>query len=285
MVAELSLDQGWPFPWPILAGALTAMAVGLVVALPALRIRGVNLAIITLAFAVTADRLIFANEDVNNGIQQARVDAPDFINQTRGVRYELVGTFVAGDGKQPNPMTAVFVLVVAVLFCYLVANLRRSTTGRQMLAIRSNERAAASSGVNVAATKALAFGISAFIAGVGGAVLAYRSGVATPGRFSYEQSLALFAFAYLGGISRVSGAIVGGMLVTGGLMLTLGEELLGIPEEFGLLLGGLGLILNTIFNPEGIAAQMDQQLRRWRGRIRPPSGGDAASARPADATS
>ena len=285
MVAELSLDQGWPFPWPILAGALTAMAVGLVVALPALRIRGVNLAIITLAFAVTADRLIFANEDVNNGIQQARVDAPDFINQTRGVRYELVGTFVAGDGKQPNPMTAVFVLVVAVLFCYLVANLRRSTTGRQMLAIRSNERAAASSGVNVAATKALAFGISAFIAGVGGAVLAYRSGVATPGRFSYEQSLALFAFAYLGGISRVSGAIVGGMLVTGGLMLTLGEELLGIPEEFGLLLGGLGLILNTIFNPEGIAAQMDKQLRRWAGRIRPPSGGDAASARPADATS
>ncbi len=262
MVAELSMDQGWPFPWPVLVGALTAMVVGLVVALPALRIRGVNLAILTLAFAVTADRFIFANEDVNNGIEQARVNSPDWIDQTRGVRYELAGVFTAGDGKQPNPMTAVFVLVVAVILCYLVANLRRSTTGRQMVAIRSNERAAASSGVNVAATKALAFGISAFIAGIGGAVIAYRSGVATPSRFSYEQSLALFAFAYLGGISRVSGAIVGGMLVAGGLLLTLGEEVLGIPAEFGLLLGGLGVVLTPILNPEGMAARFSELSNR-----------------------
>jgi branched-chain amino acid transport system permease protein len=114
-------------------------------------------------------------------------------------------------------------------------------------------------------------------------VIAYRSGVATPARFSYEQSLALFAFAYLGGISRVSGAIVGGMLVTGGLMLTLGEELLGIPEEFGLLLGGLGLILNTIFNPEGIAAQLDQQMRRLLGRDRPARRGGTPAPQTVDA--
>ncbi|MDH3754026.1 MAG: branched-chain amino acid ABC transporter permease, partial [Acidimicrobiia bacterium] len=266
VVAELSMDHGWPFPWPVLAGALAATAVGLVVALPALRIRGVNLAIITLAFAVTADRFLFANENINNGIDQARVNGPDWIDQTRAVRYELFGVITVGDGKQPNPMTAMFLLAVVVLACYVVVNLRRSATGRRMMAVRSNERAAAGSGVNVGAIKVVGFGMSAFIAGVGGAAIAYRTGVATPSRFSYEQSLALFAFAYLGGITRVSGAIVGGLLVTGGVLLTIGEELLGIPDEFGLLLAGLGVILTTILNPEGIAATIGSLFDRTLGR-------------------
>ena len=83
-----------------------------------------------------------------------------------------------------------------------------------------NERAAAAAGVNVAGTKALSFAIAAAIAGLGGCVIAYRSGSADQDRFTYSQSLLFFAFAYLGGIARVSGALIGGLLVSGGLAFT-----------------------------------------------------------------
>ena len=122
-----------------------------------------------------------------------------------------------------------------------------------MLATRSNERAAAAAGVNVSGTKMLAFAVSAFIAGVGGAVSAYRFGSVTPDKFSYIQSLTFFAFAYLGGIASVYGAISGGMLVAGGIVFTFLDKVLGVPQEFTLILGGLGLIISSILNPEGIA--------------------------------
>jgi branched-chain amino acid transport system permease protein len=135
----------------------------------------------------------------------------------------------------------------------MVANLRRSATGRQMLSIRSNERAAAAAGVNVSGTKMLAFATSAFIAGIGGAVLAYQSGNATPDKFAYSQSLFILAVAYLGGIASVTGAIAGGTLVASGLFFTFLDSTLGVSADFTLMLAGLGLIVSAILNPEGIA--------------------------------
>ena len=277
LISWLSHDRGWPFPLPILAGAVAAMLVGVIVALPALRIRGVNLAIVTLAFALAGDRFIFDNEDVNGGLDRAPVDTPELIDQTSTSTWTILGLFTVGDGRQPNPFTAVFCLVVAVIACYVVANLRRSTTGRQFLAVRSNERAGASSGVNVSGTKTLAFALSAAVAGIAGAVIVYRSGAADQTRFSYEQSLAFFAFAYLGGISRVSGAVVGGVLAAGGLAFTFGQEELAIPEEFTLLLGGLGLIVTTVLNPEGVVGGTVERFRQLPGHRRNANENDAPS--------
>jgi branched-chain amino acid transport system permease protein len=258
-----------PFPIPIIIGGLVAMLVGVIVALPALRVRGVNLAIVTLAFAVAVDRMVFANKSVNGGFVGAKVDAPKLIVEPRDVTYKILG-FTAGDGKQPNPMTSIFCLVVVVLLCYAVANLRRSATGRRFLATRSNERAAAAAGVNVAGTKVLAFAMSAFIAGVGGAVIAYRSGSVTPDKFTYVQSLTFLAFAYIGGIASVLGAVAGGFLVAGGLVFTFLERVVHIPSEFTLILGGLGLIIASIRNPEGIAGAMRTAGERIVARRRPP---------------
>ncbi|HEU5478956.1 MAG TPA: ABC transporter permease, partial [Candidatus Tumulicola sp.] len=72
-VSKLSADHGWPFPWPILAGAFAAMILGLLVALPALRVRGVNLAIVTLGFAVAVDHVVFSNSAVTGGYNGAKV--------------------------------------------------------------------------------------------------------------------------------------------------------------------------------------------------------------------
>lgn len=262
-VSKLTTDYDVPFPFPILIGAAVATIAGLVVAVPALRVRGVNLAIVTLAFAVAVDKALFANPKVNGGIFGAEVDTPRVITQARDVNFRILG-LLAGDGKQPNPMTAVFVLVVVVVLCYLVANLRRSATGRKMLATRSNERAAAAAGINVSGMKMLAFATSSFIAGVGGAVFAYRSGAVAADRFDYLDSLTFFAFAYLGGIACVSGAIGGGLLVSGGLFFTFLQKVLHVPEEFTLILGGLGLIVAAVRNPEGIAGALHDLSRLFR---------------------
>lgn len=278
VVAKLSTEQGWPFPWPIFVGAVVALAAGMIVAIPALRVRGVQLAIVTLAFAVAVDQFVFNNPSVNSPLNGAPVNTPDWLdpNKPRTFRPFLV---TIGDGKQPNPMTALFCLVAVVVLCYLVANLRRSNTGRQMLALRSNERAAAAAGVSIRGTKMLAFAVSAFIAGIGGAVIAYRSGGADDARFLYLQSLTFFAFAYLGGISSVSGAIAGGCLVSGGIVFTFLRNVMGVPSEFALLLGGLGLIVTAIVNPDGIAGKLRSDLRRVLGpRLASRLGGSGAEA-------
>jgi branched-chain amino acid transport system permease protein len=264
IVSKLSSEHGWPFPWPIFVGAIVAMLVGLLVALPALRVRGVNLAIVTFAFAVAVDAIVFSNESVNGGYSGAPVKAPHWIDPNHGS-----DTFLGLHVKSglPNPTTALLCLIAAVVLCYFVANLRRSTTGRQMLAMRSNERAAAAAGVNVQGTKLLAFAISAFIAGVGGAIIAYRSGNVTSDRFEYSKSLAFFAFAYLGGIASVSGAIAGGFLVAGGLAFTFLESGLHISKDFELMLAGLGLIITAIANPEGISGRIRGDALKLKARF------------------
>jgi branched-chain amino acid transport system permease protein len=252
-----------------------AAIVGLFVAIPALRVRGVNLAIVTFAFAVAVDEMVFKNSSVKGAFHGAPVRVPDWIQPNRTTPFHFLGLKI-GDGTQPNPMTAIFCLIVVVILCYLVANLRRSTTGRQMLSIRSNERAAAAAGVNVSGTKMLAFATSAFIAGIGGAVLAYQSGNATPDKFDYRSSLLILAFAYLGGIASVTGAITGGVLVAGGLFFTFLDSTLGVSSDFTLLLGGLGLILSAILNPEGIAGGIRSDglklIARLRARGAPKAG-------------
>jgi branched-chain amino acid transport system permease protein len=263
---QLTVIPHLPFPLPIVVGGLVAALIGVLVSIPALRVRGVNLAIVTLAFAVAVDRVIFANSSVNGGFAGTKVKVPKLILEPRAVQYDVVG-LTAGDGKQPNPMTTVFCLVVAVILCYLVANLRRSATGRRMLATRSNERAAAAAGVNVSGTKILAFAVSAFIAGVAGAVIAYRSGSVTTDKFAYVQSLTFLAFAYIGGIASIQGAILGGLIVGGGLSFAFLENVMHVPTQFTLILGGLGLIIAAIQNPEGIAGGLSHAaglLRRKR---------------------
>ena len=81
------------------------------------------------------------------------------------------------------------------------------------------------------------------------------------------EGLLLFAFAYLGGISRISGAVAGGALVSGGIVLTFAQRTLGVPEEFGLLLGGVGLVLAAAGNPEGIAASVSERTASTVSRL------------------
>ncbi len=231
-LSRLATGVGIPFPVaPLLAAALAAVA-GLLVGLPALRARGVSLAVVTLAGAVVVEEVVFKSPTLTGGFAGSRVPAPSVV----GWRLEPA-----------DPAFGLLVLAVLVATAVGLARLRMGAAGRQLLAVRANPRAAAVAGVDVTVIRLTAFALSAFLAGVAGALLGYQQGQLSFGSFGVFVSLAYLAVAYLGGIAGIGGALVGGLLVPNGLAFTLLD--LG---RYQLLVSGLGLMLVTVLAPGGL---------------------------------
>lgn len=263
VVSKLALHAGIGFPVGPLIAAGAATAVGLLTAVSALRVRGVNLAIVTLAAGVALERFVFANPTIGGGQSGAPVPPP----QLFGLDLSPKASFPINSETLPSPVFGFVCVAAVVLLSMLVAGIRRSGLGQRMLAVRSNERAAAAAGIDVRAVKLIAFAISSSIAGVAGALYAYNFGSVTAARFGIVTALSFVAFAYLGGITTVSGAVVGGLLVSGGLAIHAVTEWVGVPVDYQLLLAGLALIATIMFNPLGIAGALTAVLRR---RLHPP---------------
>ncbi len=155
-------------------------------------------------------------------------------------------------------------VAVALALAIAVANIRKSASGRRMLATRSNERAANASGVNIARVKLEVFAASAFIAGVGGCMIAYRFGSVSDASFGAVASLTALAVAYLGGITCVSGAVTSGITAAAGVSFYLLSTVTGAFGHWEVFIGGLFLILTAILNPEGIAGGIRAQVAARR---------------------
>jgi branched-chain amino acid transport system permease protein len=261
VVSHMIVDAGIGFPWGPLAGSVAGVVVGLIVGASALRVRGVSLAVVTLAGVVAIEQFGFANSRWGAGPSGSPVEQPSLF----GVDLGTSASFRGLDDKVPSPVLGFVYLVVVIALGLLVANLRRSVLGQQMLAVRANERAAAAAGINVARVKITAYAISSFIAGTAGWMYAYNFGSVSAARFGFLIALGFVAFAYIGGITMVSGAVIGGLVATEGLVPYFFEELLGISGNWTLLVGGLILIVTLIQNPEGIAGTT---LRKRRAATR-----------------
>ena len=155
-------------------------------------------------------------------------------------------------------------LGATVLLCLLVVSVRRGTLGRRMLAVRSNERAAAGAAINVRNVKLAAFGISALIAGVAGTLYAYNFGSVSADRFSVPLALSLIAFAYAGGITLVSGAVFAGLIAAQGIVPYSLDKWFGLSGNWFLLFGGVVLIFTLIQNPEGVAGSFYRTAQAWQ---------------------
>lgn len=248
-LSKLATNAGIPFPVSTLLASLVAVLCGVIIGIPALRIRGVQLAVVTLAGAVALEKFVFRNPSLSSvtgnlipDISFLGVDVP--VQVGRNIARWSFG-FV--------------VLVVLTVLCVLVANLAKSATGRRFLAVRSNERAAASVGINVSLNKLLAFAIASFLAGIGGSFIGYSRGQLSADSFAALVGISFLAFAYLGGITSVSGALVAGISAPLGLMFIVIDRNLNLGSSYGLI-GGVGLILTAIFNPIGIAGATRQNL-------------------------
>jgi ABC-type branched-subunit amino acid transport system permease subunit len=259
LLAKLLGAVGVPFPVGLLFAGLVTVPLGLLVGIPALRIRGINLAIITLGAGVAIDAFVFRNEQISGGLAGVSVRAP-----------ELFGVDVGISGSHPGDYPRIVFGLVAIatfaVLALLAVNLRRSATGAHCLAVRTNERAASAIGINVAATKLLAFGLSAFIAGSAGGLIGYQQGRLSPESFSIFVSLMLLSIAYIGGIATVPGMIFAGFaLAPGGLVYTAMERWFHL-GEYQPIVAGVGVIVTAILNPDGVTAAINWARlgRRWR---------------------
>jgi ABC-type branched-subunit amino acid transport system ATPase component/ABC-type branched-subunit amino acid transport system permease subunit len=256
LLAPLTASWGVPFPFAPLLAALGATIIGVIVGLPAVRIRGLPLAVVTLALAVAVQALWFQNTDiVTSGGKN--VSGPSFLGVD--LRAHIGAAY-------PRLGFSIMVLIVVAMVAVGVAKLRTSRLGSAMLAVRANERSAAAAGVNVMWTKLVAFALAAFIAGIGGSMLAYLQGNVTFDPFDVILGLGLFATAYLAGITSVSGGVLAGVLAVGGLVFYASDQWLSLGGDWYQVLTGLGLILTVVLNPEGLVGPIHDGLdrRRWR---------------------
>jgi ABC-type branched-subunit amino acid transport system ATPase component/ABC-type branched-subunit amino acid transport system permease subunit len=259
-----------PFPLSVVLAALVAAAVGVIVGLPALRIRGAQLAVVTLAAGLALQSFVFNNPSIMSSTADLIPD-PKLFGWNLGVR---------SGGDIARVQFGLTVLVIVIIMFVLMANLVRGGTGRKMIAVRSNERAAASIGINVAGLKLETFAISSFLAGLGGALIGYSQGQLSAASFSVPVGLALLASAYVGGIASLSGAFIAGAIASVGVVFVFLDSTLHVGDYFPLITG-LSLVVTVVLNPVGIAGKTREQSERivayWKSRP-----GNAAVLAPAD---
>jgi branched-chain amino acid transport system permease protein len=242
-LSRLQTSLHVPFPVAPLVAASCAGAVGLLVGLASRRVRGIDLAVVTLAAGVAVEELVFKNAAVTGGLGGSRVPPPE----VAGLDLAISGPGAA----YPRLGFGLLALAVLVACALAVSALRRGPLGRRMLAVRVNERGAEAAGVDVARTKLLAFVLASFLAGLAGALLGYQQGQLSFESFGVLASLSYLAAAYLGGVARISGALVGGLLVPGGLLFTALDHVAGL-EDYALLLSGLAVLVTAVLAPEGL---------------------------------
>jgi branched-chain amino acid transport system permease protein len=252
---------GWPHPVAALLGVAAATVVGLLVALPALRIRGIHLAVVTLAAAAAATELVFAN--------------PAFVGSTAGANTPVprpnwfgvdVGSRDVLTGRSDNTEFTVLVAFLLLASVVGVLNLRRGVIGRRMLATRANERAATSVGIDVTRVKLLGFGISAAIAGAAGVLISYSLTVLSIQTWSPFGGITNLTLLFIGGVGSVAGMVIGAVLIPAGLLSSSASE----GEFLRGAISGVAMILIAIRLPDGLSSLgrpfLDAARDRWRTR-------------------
>jgi ABC-type branched-subunit amino acid transport system ATPase component/ABC-type branched-subunit amino acid transport system permease subunit len=259
--AKVATMWGLPLPVTLALASLAAVPLGLLVGIPAVRVRGVQLAVVTLGAGVVVEQFVFNNPGFTGGFAGAPVPPASLAGLNLDIRASTPEAY-------PRLAFGLLVLLLlAVVGCSL-AHLRRTAAGRAMLAVKNNERAAAAVGVDVAATKLQAFVLAAAIAGLTGAVIGQQQGTLSGNSFSVFGSLGLLAVAYVAGIGRVAGAVVAGLLLAeGGLQVVVLERWIRF-DRYQLLIVGCALIATAIAQPTGIAGRMERDFGSLRARLR-----------------
>lgn len=234
-------NAGWPFPVALVMAALLSGLVGVVVGLPALRVKGIYLGIATLAFGFIVEEGLARWEGVTGGNAGLHVKSP------------AIGAWSL-DGATEFYFLC---LVVAVLATLGLLNLLRSPTGRAFVAIRDSEISAQSMGIHLARYKTLSFALSAALAGLGGALYAHKIKFLSPDQFNIVQSIDLLLMVVIGGLGSVHGAFLGAMfLIVMPQAIALGKDVL--PPVIGQAPGlqsvvyGAVLIAFVLFEPLGL---------------------------------
>lgn len=267
-----------PFLVTILIGVGAAAVAGIVIGLPAIRVRGVDLAVATLGFALV--------------IEHAVLNDPDFVGGTLGIAIPDASVL----GLDLDPATApehfAILCIAAVLLAGIgVANIRRGRSGRRYAAIRANERGAAALGISIAEAKVAAFAVSGALAGLAGALVTYRTNVATFDQFDVFRSITALGFTIVGGVGFVAGGIFAGALAAGGVVTHLVEDVIfgsaDWLDDWLPILSGVFVVEVMLVSPDGLIpmlthlrGQLGSLAKRAVHRFRPAPVDAAVAAAP-----
>ena len=234
-------NAGVPFPLALACSAALSAAVGVVIGLPALRVKGIYLGIATLSFGFIVEEVLARWESMTGGNAGLHMKNPVMFGVDVG----------SGAGFY------FICLAVSVGATLLILNLLRSPTGRAFVAIRDSEVSAQSMGIHLAYYKTLSFAISAALAGVGGALYAHQIKFLSPDQFSIIQSIDLLLMVVIGGLGSVHGAFLGAIfLITMPQLIAAGKDVLpaAIGQAPGLqsVVYGAVLIAFVLFEPMGL---------------------------------
>jgi branched-chain amino acid transport system permease protein len=255
--AYLGGRLGLPFPLVIpAAGAVTAL-VGMVFGVPSLRLKGLYLAVATLAAHFVIEFTVSHWESVTGGVNGTSVPTP-----------KLGALELGGDKK-----LFWLVLPLTALFLYFAKNLFRTKVGKAFVAIRDQDISAEVMGVNVFKYKLLSFGVSSFYVGVAGSLLAYQARIISPENFPITVAIDQLGMIIIGGLGSVLGSIFGAVFVTllpellrlgtGSLSDTFPQlQALFAPLKLGLF--GLAIVLFLVFEPDGMAARWHKVKNYWK---------------------
>ena len=264
LIAARLVKAGVAVEVAIPVGIVLTVLIGGLFALPALRTRGVNLAVVTLGLGFTVSEVVFANNQyVAGGLEGG----------TPIGRVELFGIEVDAFGHPHR--WALVSLVAFVAIGVVVANLRRSRTGRRLIAVRTNERAAASLGISVVGVKLYAFAVAAGIAAVAGILTAFQFQNVQYGQFNVFASINAVGYAVIGGLGYALGAVFAAPNAVGGLGTKLLEDVVGL-GDWAEVVGAVLVIVILIVHQNGIADLVTHAVRPLADRLR------GTRARPAD---
>lgn len=229
------LDASVSFPIGLVLGALMAGVVGILIGIPALRLKGDYLAIITLGFGEII-RVVLLN-----------------IDSVLGFKLTYGAASLKSIPKETNFLNTF--LCVGIV-CLLIHTMMKSRHGRAILSIRENEIAAESCGINITYYKVLGFAASAVFAGLAGALYAGYLGILNPSSFGFMKSIEILVMVVLGGMGSMVGSVLSATV------LTAVPELLRAFSEYRMILYSLLLITVMIFKPSGLMGQYDFSLSR-----------------------
>ena len=243
-LANLTVRANVPYVLALPIVVVAGMLVSLVIGLPALRIRGLYLAVATLSFNLAAEFFIFKDDRVAQGTAGIIIDRPK------------IGPLNLGSTTgRPMFFFSVFLLLLSML---VVRNLSRTRTGRGFYAIRENEKAAATLGVPLTQYKLLAFAVSGGIAAIAGALHATNLGKTDVTMWQTETSLILVSLVLIGGLGYLTGPLFGAFLIAGLPQLVHFENLWIVPIGSGILL--LIVLLRTPGGVAGAVARVREGL-------------------------
>jgi len=245
-----------PFLFSLPLSGLMAAGLGMIVGIPALRLKGLYLALGTLAFGFIVEYVLF-HWDLTKGdmgMPVKRIGLGSYVLRTERQYFYLI-------------------MLTAALATLCAKNMVRTKIGRCFIAIRDRDIAAEAMGIPLAKYKVMAFGISAFYAGIAGCLMAHYQKWIVPGSFDVSLSIAYIAMIILGGLGSILGSILGAILITGiphgivyltDLLKAVYPALSGLVVDFKLGIFGLIIVLTLLFEPQGLSGMYRTAKVYWK---------------------